>query len=454
MEYTVEDISPVKKKAAVTVDKEEVNSSLSATTAMYKNTVNLAGFRKGKVPLRLIEQRYHDAIYQEARMNLINVHIAKIMGDETVEIVGGLNVEPGGEFERDKDYHYTIEFDTFPQFELPNYEGLDVEVDKGLLPEKASLDDLIENVRKKAGKLVPVTDTDHVGDGQYANVDFTFSDHGNVIKELDTKNFLLKIGDNQVLPAFETLVKSVAVGKEGEAEITFPEDFLNKEYQGKTMLAKVRLNAIKKMEYPEINDDFAKSQNFASLASMKDSLRIGQEKGLENLTKNLVQQKMVDVLLKMVDFPLPPSLVRAQQTNIIQDMAMSLERQGKSIDEYLNNEELLKQITPRAEYYVRSTILLRTIAQKEGLQVTEKEVSEEIMRLAHRTGQDYNELRKQLEGNGGIFMIRDSLWADKGADLIFARGKYTLVDKAPETEKSEQKADADQKTASAETSQA
>ena len=203
------------------------------------------------------------------------------------------------------------------------------------------------------------------------------------------------------------------------------------------------------MEYPEINDEFAKSQNFASLETLKDSMRIGQDKQIEALTKSLAQQKMVETLLKMVDFPLPPSLVRAQQNDMIANAAMSLERAGKS-SEGMYSEEVYKSVLPQAEYYARSTVLLRTIAKKEGLQVTEKEVSDLIMNMAHRMGLDYNNLRRYMEANGEIFILRDRIMADKGSDLIFARGKYTLVEgKAqadPEAESGE-KAEATENTA-------
>ena len=455
MEYTVEDISPVRKKVTITVDKEEVNASISGTAALYKDSVNLAGFRKGKVPLRLIEQRYHDAIYQEACTNLTNVHIANIIEEKTVEIVGGLHVTPINKFARDEEYSYSIEFDTLPQFELPNYEGLEVEVEKDQLPQSPSLEELLERVRENAATFVNVEGTDHVTDGQFANVDFAFTDPNGELKDLSEKNSLIQIGAKQSLAAFEDLVKTVPLGEERVGEITFPEDFLIKEYQGKTLQAKVRLNAIKIKKYPELDDEFAKSQNYASLDSMKHALRIGQEKNYEAFVKSAVQRKMVDSLLKMVDFPLPPSLVRSQQEDIIGDIVLSQERKGKAADNLWNNEELLKKVLPQAEYYVRSTILLRSIAKKEGLQVTDKEVSDYLMNLAHRSGYDYNELRKVVEGNGRIFMIRDRIWADKGSDLIFARGKYTLVDKAPQAD-NEQAADASEKveTAGTETTQA
>ena len=449
MEYTVEDISPIKKKVTVSVGKDEVNASLASVATLYKDTVRIDGFRKGKVPLGVLMERYHDSIYPEAQTNLVNVHISTIMSSEDVDIVGGLHVEELGKFTRNEDYRYTIEFDTYPQFELPNYEGLEVEVDKSLLPKKATVEELLEHVREKAGKLVAVEGAQFVSEGQYANVDFEMYDQGKLLKDFTQKNFTMKIKDNEMLGEFEALVKTVPLGQEKEGEITFPKDFLNKDLQGKTVVAKVRLNAIKTMEYPEINDEFAKSQNFASLETLKDSMRIGQDKQIEALTKSLAQQKMVETLLKMVDFPLPPSLVRVQQNDMIANAAMSLERAGKS-SEGMYSEEVYKSVLPQAEYYARSTVLLRTIAKKEGLQVTEKEVSDLIMNMAHRMGLDYNNLRRYMEANGEIFILRDRIMADKGSDLIFARGKYTLVEgKAqadPEAESGE-KAEATENTA-------
>lgn len=125
MEYSAEDISPVRKKVVITTEPQEVETAIMGAVALYKTSVQVDGFRKGKVPASVIEQRFRDKIYEEARQDLINVHINDVMQKLDVSPLSGLDVDTPDTFDRGKGFSYTIEFEVLPTFDLPPYEGMD-----------------------------------------------------------------------------------------------------------------------------------------------------------------------------------------------------------------------------------------------------------------------------------------------------------------------------------------
>ena len=435
VEYKVEDVSPVKKKVSISIQPEEVTAAILGAVALYRNSVQIDGFRKGKVPTSIIEQRFHEKLYEEARQDLINVHINSVMQELSVSPLSGINVDGPATIERGKGYDYTIEFETLPVFDLPNYEGLEVEQEKVVIDQK-EVQSVIDRLRRDKARFVPAEGDAPAVDGQVANVDFEAFDDGRPVPGIKAANFDLPLGEHQALDEFEALVKTIPAGSEGEGPISFPEDFLSKEVAGKTITMKVRVNAVKNVELPELDDEFARSMGVDSVEKLRQSLEKSYAQTRTSLVKGSAQKTLLDRLLKLVDFPLPETLVKIQQTTLLDDMAARLERQGRSLAALGKSEdELMAGFLPRAEELARSQVLLLSIAKKENLEVSDKEVQLQIYNECLRDGADFNQRREQYERSGLIFVLRDRMLADKAMDLIYSRAKVTEVEpKAADTE--------------------
>lgn len=438
MEYSVEDISPVKKKVVITTEAQEVEAAVMGAVALYRTSVQLDGFRKGKVPASLIEQRFRDKIYEEARQDLINVHINDVMQQLNVQPLGGLNVDGPAALERGKDYCYSIEFEVLPAFDLPAYEGLEIEQEKVIVDEK-EVADVIDRLRRDRAKLVPVDGNEPARDGQIASIDFSAYENGQPMEGVSGQNFDLALGEHQALPEFEALVKTIPYGQEGEGEITFPEDFLAKEMAGKTVTMKVKVHSVKERQLPELNDEFAKAFGMDSVDKLKESLTSNYRKNREELNRGAAQKSLLDKLLKMVDFPLPESIVDVQIRSLMGNLAARLERQGKSLDSLGKSvDDLRKEMLPEAEDMARAQVFLLSVARKEGLEVGDKEVNTYLFQESLRSGEDFKSMRESYERSGLIFVLRDRLLADKAMDLIYAKANVTEVEPAaPAAEASE-----------------
>ena len=273
VEYTVEDLSPVKKKVAITTDPKEVEAAIMGAVALYKTSVQIDGFRKGKVPASVIEQRFRDRIYEEARQDLVNVHINEVMSKLDVTPVSGINMVDGEPvMERGKGMNYSIEFEVLPTFDLPPYEGMEVEQEKTIVDD-AEVEEVVERIRRDRAKLVPVDGDGPAVDGQVANIDFCAYENGQPLEGIKADGFDLALGEKQALEDFENLVKTIKLGCEAEGDITFPEDFLAKDLAGKTVTMKVKVHAIKERQLPAVDDELAKAVGVENVEKLKASAK-------------------------------------------------------------------------------------------------------------------------------------------------------------------------------------
>lgn len=428
MQYVTEDLSPVKKKIVVTVPAEEGDAALAATIAMYRTSVRLDGFRKGKVPASIIEKRFSKEVYKEATTDLVNVHINQIVSENKLTPVSRIDFE-GGELERGKDFVYSISFEVMPEFEPPAYEGFAVEQEEAEVDED-EVDAVMERLRSNMGEVITVGTERTPRDGDIAVIDFeAFDEKGAPIAGIKANDFSLNLGEGQTLGDFENLIKEMRVGEEKEGPVSFPADFFNEEFAGRTVTMKARLHALKERKLPELDDAFArKAGGFDSVEKLRENVRRSYTQSRESLAKSAAQKKLLDGLLKMTDFPVPDSMLQSHVNMILGEALDKLERQGKSLASLGKTEDSLrKEIEPEALIRARSQIFLLTVAHKNGLTVSEQEVDLQLRRMALQSGEDYNAIKDYYTRNNLLFALRDRLLADKAMEEIYSKASVSKV---------------------------
>ncbi len=433
MEYTIEDISPVKKKVQITVDPKEVEASIMAAVALYRTSVQIDGFRKGKVPASVIEKRFHDKIYEEAKQDLVNVHLNSVVQELKVSPVSSIDFD-GGALERDVPYVYTISFEVLPTFDLPPYEGLEIEQEKAVVKD-SEVEEFITRMRKDRAELKPAEGKGPAEDGQVVVLDFAAFKDGAPLEGVSAQSFEMGIGEGQALEGFESLVKGTCLNETKEGDITFPEDFLAPDLAGKTVTMKVTIHAIKDRILPELNDDFAKTMGQTSVEKLREAFVDSYMRSRQGLHKSTAQKQLLDKLLKMVDFALPETMVENHTQSIVAERVARTERQGRSVESLGKSvEELTAEARTEAESITRAQVFLMSIAAKEELEVQEQEVDMALYQLAQRSGEDFKQLKDSYVQSGRIFTLRDRILADKAMEAIYTKAKVTEVENTPATE--------------------
>ena len=427
MEYIVEDLSAVKKQVKVTVDAKEVEAAILGAVALYRTSVQLDGFRKGKVPASLIESRFRDKIYAEAKQDLVNVHINKIITELNVSPLSGIDFD-GKDFVRNEDFNYSINFEVLPLFDIPMYEGLEVNQEKAVVKDE-EVTEFVERLRKDRAEIVVAEGKGPAVDGQIVDMDFAAFENNVPLEGINAQNFQMNLGEGQALESFEELVKTVAIGETKEGEVVFPEDFLAPDLAGKTITMKVTVHAIKERKLPELNDAFAKVMGQENMESLRQAFVDSYIRTRTNLHKGTAQKELLDKLLKMVEFELPESMVDMHVRSMIAEKQAQLEKQGRSLESTGKTlEDLTTESRKEAEDITRAQVFLMSVAKKEELEVGDQEVDTAIYQMAQRSGQDPKQLKEDYVNSGSIFVLRDRMLADKAMEIIYTKAKVTVVE--------------------------
>lgn len=427
MEYKVEELSPVKRKINIQVPVEEVNAALSAAVALYRHRYEIKGFRRGKAPSSVVEGKYRSQIYPEATTDLVNYQINEALGGLGIMPLSRIDVD-AKELVRDQEFNYSVEFEVAPDFALPDYDGLAVDVEKAEVKDE-EVKEVEKRILVNAATVKPIEVVRSATDGDIVVVTFGAYKDGEIYQGIQAENFELTLGEKQALPEFEDMIKTLKTGEQGECEIAFPEDFINPAMAGQKLTMRATLHSIKERILPELTDEVAKrAGGFESVEKMREAIAKSYLQSREQLNKANAQKKLLDQMLAQVEFPLPPSMVENRIDRLLADLEQKLDRQGKSLGALGKSmEELREGHRPQAEEAVRGEILLLAIAKKENLEVKPEEIDAALTQVARQHGQDLLSVKQYYEENNLIFPLKDRLLADKAIELVYARAAKTEV---------------------------
>ncbi|MFP4168185.1 MAG: trigger factor [Desulfonatronovibrionaceae bacterium] len=427
MDYQVEDLSSVKKKVRVQVPEEEGRAALAATVALYRKDADIKGFRKGKVPSSVIENRFKKQIYSEATTDLINTHINEIMNEMQIAPLSRIEVD-AKELVKGEPFEYSFSFEVAPEFELPEYKGLKAEEREVRVVEE-EIQEVIDRVRENLAEYILVDEPRKPQEGEAVVIDFQAYKDGQPIEGVKAENFQLTLGEGNALPDFEELVKEMEQDQEKEKEITLPEDFLNPDLAGKPVLMRVKLKSIKEKRLPEVDDELAqKAGGFESVAQMREVIENSYTASRKELNKSEAQKEILDELKAQVEFELPESVVQGYLDQKVQDLKSRLERRGKSLESSGKSvEEWKEEMRPEAEDNAKAHLFLLAVANNEDLSVDNSEIDAMIQKMAQQSGQNAMELKQFYEENNLMFALKDRILADKAMDLIYESADITLV---------------------------
>lgn len=429
MQYTVEDISPVKKSVAVTVPAEEVDAIITRITAQYRSRVALPGFRKGKAPMGMIEKRFRQDIYGDAANELVNGNVGEILQEKNLAPLGKLSFEGDNEpLKKGEPFTYTFSFEVAPEIAIPEYEGLGLEEDEVKI-EDSEIEEALDRIRRGMAERVPVEGHRLAGDGDVVVMDFAgYDENGEAVEGVSGENFQVAIGDNQVIPDFEALAKTVMPGESGEGKVTFPEDYGHAPLAGKTVDMKITVNSLMARKLPELDDDFAKKAGgFDSVDAMRDNIRETYTQRRKEFAKGKAQTLLIEKLLEKTDFPLPEGMVGQYTQSLLYARLEEMSRNGGG-PAALGDDNFAKiqeEAKAEAEKYAKTRLFLLAVARKESLEAEPREITAALHQIATRQGRDIKDVRDHYLRNGLLPSLRETILSEKAMDLIYEKAAAT-----------------------------
>lgn len=387
----------------------------------YKKNVgkiSVQGFRKGKAPRAIIERYYGKEVFYEDAINIVlpGAYDKAIM-EQNIEAVAQPEVDIK-EFDAEKGITFIAKVVVKPEFELGQYTGLEVKKPCVRTTEK-EVDAEIERTRERNGRLVTVEDRASEN-GDTVNIDYEGSVDGVLFDGGSAKGFDLKLGSGQFIPGFEDQLVGHNAGEDVDVNVTFPEEYHAEDLKGKAALFKVKINAIKTLELPELDDEFAKDvSEFDTFADYKADVKKKLQESNKAKAKREFENKVLDVVCDNTTIDIPEEMIMTTVENNIRDMDMQLQYQGMSLEMYMQYtgmtiDSLREQMKPDAEKKTKMSLILEKIAKVENIEVTDKDVEKEIKDIAEKNNMEVDEVKKYINPAD----IKESKIVEKTIDFI------------------------------------
>ncbi|MDE2657726.1 MAG: trigger factor [Verrucomicrobiota bacterium] len=439
MEVNITDLSPCKKQLRIEIDAETVNAKFDAVAKDFRRHAHLPGFRQGKAPLANVMRSYGDKIGEEAKRTLMSDSYAKALKENELRPVIMPEVEEL-QFGHGKPFQYLATLEVTPAFELPEYIGIEVEKERRSVND-ADIAKALDTLREQR---VSYADMDRPAvEDDFIVVNFTGTIDDKPITDLikvargltEQKNFWLHKTQNPLIPGTVEALIGSSKGDKKTVTVTIPDDFVYEEIVGKEAKYEIEIVQVKEKSLPELDDKFAKGFGAESMDKLREGVESDLKNELEYSKKKSIRNQCVDKLLGAVNCDLPETIVneatRAAVHNIVQQNHQR--GVGKEIIEE-NKDKIYANAKTDAEVRVKANYILSKIAEKEGIKVTDQELSRQVAAMAAQQKIKPQKLAQQLKDNGTIYQVQEEIMNAKVIDLLEEKAKVTEIDPKPEAE--------------------
>ena len=423
-------------------NKEEWNGALKKSYNKNKKRFQVPGFRKGKVPYQLVCQYYGEGVLFEDAMNEIaNEQYPEAVKEHDLKVVS--RPEMDVQDINDEGIKYTISVYVKPEFELGQYEGVEVPFKDKVVTDE-DVDAEIERMRKRNASLEEVSDRP-AQEGDTVTIDYEGFKDGVAFEGGKGEGYNLKLGSKSFIPGFEEQVAGHNVDEEFTIEVKFPEDYHAEDLKGADATFNVKIHAIKTEIVPELDDEFAKDvSEFDTLDELKADVRAKQQERADKDNKAGFENETVRAVCDNCEIDIPESMIQNEVEQMAQDQAARMSNQGIGLDMYLQYvgqtmDDFKKSLEPMARVRVKSSLVIEKITEKIDPEVTDEEYNEELSTIANSYKMDLEEVKKSI-GDDSAF-IKDSIKARKTVEYLASKAvkvEPKPAEEAKEVEKTEE----------------
>jgi trigger factor len=397
MNVRVEELSSIKKKLVIEIAADVVNEELENAFKQIAKTASIKGFRKGKVPRKILEQQYGSKAQYDAAGTLINNSLYKALIEEKLEPVSQPQVTEAATVEAGKSFTYEAELEIRPVVEAKNYKGLELEKEKLVFEKEKVIEIQLEQMANSRVQL-EATSRKKAREGDTVIIDFEGSVEGELFEGGASSDYQLELGSNSFIPGFEEQVVGMKREQEKDINVTFPESYGAENLAGKEAVFKVLLKEIKEKVQPKIDDDFAKQYDVDTLEELKEKIAEDSIKQEEQRIESQVHEAMMTKLIENNPLEVPTGMVENQLRHMKDNFAQRLQAQGMSLEMLgMNDETFNKSYYDMAELQVKGDLLLQAIAEQEKFVADDAEVEAKIKEFADQGQAELEKIQKYFE---------------------------------------------------------
>lgn len=416
---SVDRLSATKVKLVIEFAGDTIPKHEQMMVTRYAKSAKIPGFRPGKAPASLIKEKFKEEIRRDVVSHLLEAGLSEALQQTKLSPVSRPQVEIR-QIGEGKPFAFSAEFEVEPEINLKGYKGITLKK-QNTEPTDVDVEGTFNNLRERMATLEPLS-AEKATKGNFAVVEVGFTLKDNPSKKEEARSYTVELGVDKVLPNVEKALLEMKVGENREVEEVFPADYGDKEVSGKTALFTVKLLELKNRVLPELNDAFAAQlKEGATLESLTKEVRENIKQSKQEEAKKAQRQEIVDHLITENKFEVPESLVQEQSAALMQWMNDDFKRRGIKMPQ--PKPEELESIRQRAENMVRSTLILKEIAIKEGIKLDTDKLQTRVGELATQLGKSVEEAQQFLNEKGITQRLRDEILTDQLFEFLVGQAK-------------------------------
>lgn len=410
----------------VTVPAEKVDKALDQAFKKVVKQINVPGFRKGKVPRPIFEQRFGvEALYQDA----VDILLPEAYGEAIDET--GINPVAQPEInvtqiEKGKDFEFEATVTVEPEVQLGDYKGLEIEKQDSELTDE----DLQEAIDHSLGHLADmvVKEDGAVENGDTVNIDFDGYVDGEQFEGGQADGYDLEIGSGSFIPGFEDQLVGVKTGEEKDVVVTFPEEYHAEELAGKEATFKTKVNEIKYKEVPELDDEIANEldSDANSVDEYKENLRKRLSEQKVEEAENVEKEEAINKATDNATIDIPQAMIDTELDRMVQEFGQRIQQQGLDLQTYFqisgqDESQLREQMKDDAEQRIKTNLTLSAIADKENIEANDEDIDKELEKMSKQFNISVEDIKNTL---GNTDIIKNDVRIQKVIDLLRDNAKY------------------------------
>jgi len=410
----------------VEVSAEEFSKALDEAFKKVVKEVSVPGFRKGKIPRGMFEQRFGaESLYQDALDIILPTVYPNAIDEAGIDPVDRPEIDVE-QIEKGKNLIFTAKVTVKPEVKLGEYKGLEVEkLDETVTDEE--VDNELKQLQERHAELA-VKEEGTIENGDTVIIDFDGYVDGEAFEGGAADNYSLEIGSGSFIPGFEEQLVGLETGAEKDVEVTFPEEYHAENLAGKPAVFKVKVHEIKSKELPALDDEFAKDVNdeVETLEELKAQTRTRLEEAKKSEAENNLRDTLVEKAAEGVEVDIPNALIENEISRMMQEFEQRLQMQGMNLELYFQfsgqDEAALKaQMQEDAEKRVKYNLTLEAIVKAENIDVSDEDVEAELTKMAEMYNMPVENIKQALGGSADG--LKEDLKVRKAIDFLVENSK-------------------------------
>lgn len=424
-DLAIEDVSPIRRRLRFTIGADQVQTEVENAFRGLKNKARLPGFRPGKIPRNVLEARFGRQVKGDVSSRLIEEAFRQASRD--LELAGQPSLEEQAEVQAGAPFTFVIGVDVKPSPVIAGYTGLRVEFPSAEVTE-ADVDGQIQRLRQQQARIVEVAEDRPVQAGDRVLTSLRLADGDEVV--VDEPGTLILTQGERFYSGVEPLLLGLSKGESREGEVRIADDSLYEHLRGRTLAARVTVVSMQALAVPELDDAFASQAGYeGGVEGMRVALRMKLQEQADEAGRNQARVALLQALVDANTFEVPQGLVQEQFNALVEELKVRRAYSGQDPRSIRFSDAEVKDLSARALFAARASVILATVARQEGLSVEDAELDKRIAELAEMRGQQVQAVRAYLQRENAFGVLRTRILEEKTLEWLLQASE--LVPRGP-----------------------